>query len=121
MYVSNNEIRYENIINIILYNFACPRNYMPQRYSTTTDISHCEALNCDPEIRFLSPEGHRLPWCRCYLPWQQTPLTLPIICQQLFNIIKFLSIARSVQQLNVQLFLGFNVWTEQRRKGSGIA
>jgi hypothetical protein len=46
---------------------------------------------------------------------------MPIICQKFFSIIKLLSTARSLQQLNVQLIIRLNFWTEQRRKGSGIA
>jgi len=40
---------------------------LPQRYIITADISHCEALNRDWEIKFPYPAAHRLPRCRYYL------------------------------------------------------
>jgi hypothetical protein len=45
------------MINIVFYNFTCQKITLPQRNSITADISHCEALNCDLETKFLSPAG----------------------------------------------------------------
>jgi len=45
-----------------------PEITLPQRYSITADISHCEALNRDWDINFISPAAHRLPRFRCYIP-----------------------------------------------------
>jgi len=39
---------------------------LPQRYSITTDISRCEALNRDRKFQF--PSARRLPQFRSYLP-----------------------------------------------------
>jgi len=45
-----------------------PEITLPQRYNITADISHCEALNRDREVKFLSPAAHMLPQFWHYLP-----------------------------------------------------
>jgi len=34
---------------------------LPQRYSITADINHCEAHKRDRDIKFLPPAAHSLP------------------------------------------------------------
>jgi hypothetical protein len=58
-YVLNNIIRKKNKSRLTLFDIIArvQKITLPQRYSITADISHCEALNCEPEIEFLSPAG----------------------------------------------------------------
>ena len=69
MYVPDNIIRKENKWRLIWFHtiLRVPDNILPQRYSITADISHCEALGRDQEIKCLSPAPHKLPWFRPYI------------------------------------------------------
>ena len=69
MYVSNNSINYENRSGLTLFYIIFHEQLikLTQRLITPADNSHCEAIHCHRNIKFLPPSLHRLPYFICYL------------------------------------------------------